>query len=122
MKNWPCRLTAIVVGCTARPLKTIRFSFDSNGRRVNTEAVNVILPTLLEEFARQKVAAGDFESVDDVVCEGLRLLQLREQWNCEAGAKIDVGWEQAKSGQLLSSVEVRKNLASRKEDLRRQNR
>jgi len=86
---------------------------------MNTKAMNVILPTPLEEFARRKVAAGDFESVDEVVCEGLRLLQLREEWNCEARAKIDVGWDQAKSGQLLSSDEVRENLASRKENWRR---
>lgn len=84
--------------------------------------MNVILPTPLEEFARRKVAAGDFESVDDVVCEGLRLLQLREQWKGEDRAKIDVGWDDAKSGQLLSSDEVRENLTVRKENWRRNNR
>ena len=84
--------------------------------------MNVSLPTPLEEFAKRKVAAGEFESVDQVVCEGLRLLQLREQWKNESGAKIDVGWEQAKLGQILSPEEVQKNLASRKSEWLRKSR
>jgi putative addiction module CopG family antidote len=76
--------------------------------------MNVSLPTPLAEFAKRKVAAGEFESVDEVVCEGLRLLQLREQWKNESASKIDVGWEQAKSGRVLSPEEVQKDLKSRK--------
>ena len=80
--------------------------------------MNVTLPMPLEEFARRKVAAGEFESVEDVLCEGLRLLQLREKWISDAGTKIDAGWEQAKSGRLLSPEQARENLASRKEQWR----
>jgi putative addiction module CopG family antidote len=91
------------------------------GERRKTNTVNVTLPTPLEEFAKRKVAAGEFESVDDVVCEGLRLLQLREKWKTEAREKIDVGWEQAKRGELLTSEEARRNLESRKQKWRGEN-
>lgn len=77
--------------------------------------MNVNLPTTLEEFIRRKVAAGKFESADAVVCEGLRLLQQQEEWKADARRKIDVGWEQAKSGQLRTPEEAQKNLAARKE-------
>ena len=78
--------------------------------------MNVTVPRPLEEFAKLKVAAGEFESLNDVVCEGLRLLQLREKWKTDAREKVDVGWEQAMRGELLSSEQVRENLASRKQE------
>lgn len=77
--------------------------------------MTVSLPTPLEEFIRRKVAAGEFHSVDEVVCEGLKLLQRRELWVAEARQKIDAGWEQAKSGQLQTLEETQRNLAARKE-------
>ena len=47
--------------------------------------------------------------------EGVRLLQQQETWKAEAQRKIDIGWDQAKSGQLRTPEEVRENLAARKE-------
>jgi putative addiction module CopG family antidote len=75
--------------------------------------MNVSLPTPLEEFVRHKVAAGEFDSTDAVVCEGLRLLQRRENWKADARVKINAGWEQAKNGQLRTPEEVTENLSSR---------
>jgi putative addiction module CopG family antidote len=83
--------------------------------------MNVSLPLPLEEFVRQRVAAGEFASPDEVVCEGLRLLQEHANWKTEARDKIDAGWEQAKSGQLLTSGQVLEDLATRKLAWRRQN-
>lgn len=77
--------------------------------------MNVSLPTPLEEFVRRKVDAGEFQSADEVVCEGLRLLQQQEAWKAEARTKIDLGWEQAKSGQVRTPEEVKENLAARKQ-------
>jgi len=77
--------------------------------------MTVSLPIPLEEFIRRKVAAGDFHSVDDVVCEGLRLLQQKESWSAETRQKIDLGWEQAKSGQLRTPEQAQEDLAARKE-------
>lgn len=77
--------------------------------------MTVSLPIPLEEFVRRKVVAGEFHSADEVVCEGLRLLQKQEGWRGDARRKIDVGWAQAKSGQLHTPEQARENLAARKE-------
>jgi len=83
--------------------------------------MNVSLPTSLEEFIRRKVAAGEFESADEVVCEGVRLLQQQGEWKADARRKTDAGWEQAKSGQLRTPEQVRENLAARKDVWKRAN-
>jgi antitoxin ParD1/3/4 len=81
--------------------------------------MNVTLKPPLEDFVRQKVESGDFNSADEVVSEGLRLLQQQEaQWVSEARSKIDEGWAQAKSGQSRSAEEVQQNLTRRKADWR----
>jgi putative addiction module CopG family antidote len=85
------------------------------GKTVRLALMNVSLPTPLEDFVRRKVAAGDFLTVDEVVCEGLRLLQQQEILERDAQHKIDIGWDQAKTGQLRTSEEARANLAARKE-------
>jgi len=84
--------------------------------------MNVSLPLPLEEFIRQRVAAGEFQSPDEVVCEGLRLLQRRETWLLEAREKIDAGWQEAKVGQLLTPEQAREDLNRRKEDWKQQRR
>ena len=89
---------------------------DSVSRVGHTGRMNVTLTPALEEFVRRKVESGDFRSPDEVVFEGLRLLQQQdEQWNAEARAKIDEGWNQARAGQLRSPEVIRENLAVRKE-------
>ena len=85
-----------------------------SGEETDTNLVNVSLPMSLEDFVRRKVAAGDFQSIDEVVCEGLRLLQEQEAWKAEARRKVDIGWEQAKSGQLHTSEQTQMNLEARK--------
>ena len=53
----------------------------------------------------------DYRSPDEVVFEGLRLLQQQdERWNAEARGKIDEGWNQARAGQLRSPEVIRENL------------
>ena len=78
--------------------------------------MNVTLPPALEDFIRRKVAAGDFRSVDEMVAEGLRVLQQQDDdWAADARRKIDVGWAQAQAGQVRTPDEVRSSLAARKE-------
>ena len=77
--------------------------------------MNVSLPSPLEDFVRRKVAAGEFETVDEVVCEALRLLQQQELSKAEVRDKIEVGWEQANSGQVRTPEETQRNIAARKE-------
>ena len=77
--------------------------------------MNVTLRPRFEEFVRRKVETGDFLSAEEVVSAGLRLLQQQdEQWAVEARVKIDEGWDQAKSGQLLSPETVLEKLTKRK--------
>jgi putative addiction module CopG family antidote len=77
-------------------------------------AMIVSLPSSLEEFVRQRVATGQSKSADEVVCEGLRLLREQETWKSEARTKIDEGWEESRSSQLLTPEQVQQELADRK--------
>jgi antitoxin ParD1/3/4 len=78
--------------------------------------MNVTLTASLEEFVRSKIETGDFRSAEEVVTEGLRLLQQQdEKWSADAKTKIDEGWTQAKAGQLRSPEMVRQSLAARKD-------
>lgn len=77
--------------------------------------MNVTLPAPLDKFVRDRVAAGDFASPEDVVSAGLRLLQRHEEdWKTGVRRKIDEGWEQAKAGQLHTPDEVQAYLDERK--------
>ena len=77
--------------------------------------MNVTLTPALDDYVRHKVEAGDFRSKDAVVSEGLRLLQQMDaQWAAGARAKIDEGWSQSESCQLLSPEALREDLAARK--------
>ena len=47
----------------------------------------------MEEFVRQKVAVGDYETASEVVREGLRLLKQRDNvWKAEVRSKIQLYW------------------------------
>jgi putative addiction module CopG family antidote len=51
--------------------------------------MNVSLPDAMEEFVRQKVAVGDYETASEVVREGLRLLKQRDEvWKAAVQSKI----------------------------------
>ena len=77
--------------------------------------MNVTLTPAYEDYVRRKVAAGDFHNEAEVLSEGLRLLQQQDaQWAAEARTKIEEGWNQAKSGQLLSPEVLRESLDVRK--------
>ena|SRR5437870_9528680 len=77
--------------------------------------MDITLEPALEKFVRGKVESGDFPSVDEVVSEGLRLLQQHEEdYISNVRGKIEEGWAQAKSGQLRTADEVRHNMTIRK--------
>ena len=100
-------------------MKRSHIRFDNLGDDNETNSMNVSLPEPLKKFVERKVAAGEFQSADEVVCEGLRLLQQRETWNAEARHKIDLGWDQARSGQLRSPKKIVESLGARKEAWKR---
>ena len=71
----------------------------------------------LEAFIRERVASGRFDTVSDVVHEGLRLLELREHEReaalGEIRREIEVGLEQARAGQLRDGEAFFAGLAQR---------
>jgi antitoxin ParD1/3/4 len=51
--------------------------------------MNVSLPEAMEEFVRQKVAIGDYETASEVVREVLRLLKQRDEvWKADVGDRV----------------------------------
>lgn len=77
--------------------------------------MNVTLNSPLDDFVRIQMASGDFRSPEEVVAAALHLLRERgDERNGDVREKIDTGWEQAKSGKLLTPAEVRADLDERK--------
>ena len=72
--------------------------------------MNVSLTPELERFVQSRVASGRYQTASEVVREGLRLLEEREQSRetviQELRAKIRRGIEQADRGELLDGDAV----------------
>jgi antitoxin ParD1/3/4 len=72
--------------------------------------MNVSLTPELEAFVNARVASGRYQSASEVVRAGLRLLEVDEQERevalAEVRAKIAVGVEQARRGELLDGEAV----------------
>lgn len=68
----------------------------------------------MEEFVREKVARGEYRSMEEMLCEGLRLLQRRDDaWKARIGEKIEEGFVQARAGMLIPGEEVVARLEAR---------
>ena len=80
--------------------------------------MTVTLTPESENFVRSKVASGEYQSADLLINEGLRVLAAREKWRGEVATKVDVGWEQAKTGEVLSPEEVKAAMAEHKAKFR----
>jgi len=69
----------------------------------------------LEAFIRERVSSGRFDTVSDVVREGLKLLEVREHEREAALAEIrrdvQLGLDQARAGQLTDGEEFFAELA-----------
>jgi antitoxin ParD1/3/4 len=72
--------------------------------------MNVSFTPELEQFVQSRVASGRYQTASEVVREGLRLLEEREQSRetviQELRAKIRRGIEQADRGELLDGDAV----------------
>jgi len=82
--------------------------------------MNVSLTLELEEFVKNKVNSGKYNSVSEVIGEALRLLDERdrsqEQRLAELKAKIREGIEASERGEVVDGEEV---FAELEEDIRR---
>lgn len=72
--------------------------------------LSVALTPELDEFVRDRVASGRFETAGDVVREGLRLLETREHEReavlADLRREIAIGLDQAKAGQVRDGESV----------------
>lgn len=77
-------------------------------------SIHVSLPSALKKFVQAGIASGRYSSADEVVSDGLRLLQDRE---AERNARLDQlkteiasGLKQARRGELIDGESVFKEL------------
>lgn len=81
----------------------------------NRITLNISLTPELERFIAAHVASGRYQSASEVVREGLRLLEEREEPRRAALQElrelIAVGLEEAKRGELLDGEQVIADLA-----------
>jgi|SRR5215469_4000827 len=86
--------------------------FDIPKALAKNQKMNVSLPEQMEDFVRQKVAVGDYETASEVIREGLRLLKQRDEaWRAEVRSKIKQGMESIRAGRSIPAEEVKAEMA-----------
>ncbi len=72
--------------------------------------MNVHLSPELEEIVQSKVKSGQYNSINDVVREALRLLEQRDEVFSlrkeEIRRQIEEAWQSAKRGEIVDGDEV----------------
>jgi antitoxin ParD1/3/4 len=75
--------------------------------------MNVSLTEPMEQFVRQKVAVGEYETASEVVREALRLLRHRDEvWRSEVRSKIKTGMDSIRAGRTLSAAQVQTEMVT----------
>lgn len=64
--------------------------------------MNVALPPDLAGFVQAQVTSGHFGSEQEIICQGLRLLQQRNQHLAQLRQEIDVGLGQLERGEGIA--------------------
>ena len=86
--------------------------FDIRNAPTENRTMNISLPEQMEEFVRQKVAVGDYETASEVVREGLRLLKQRDHlWKAEVQNKIKQGMDSIQAGRSIEAQQVKAQMA-----------
>ena len=85
--------------------------------------MHVSLTTRLEEYVREKVESGLYNSNSEVVREALRLMgerdRLREIRLDELRKEIQIGIDQADRGELIPGNEVFRQLKKRNQEFKK---
>jgi len=85
--------------------------------------MNVSLTPELEKLVNSKLRSGMYYSASEVVREGLRLLQERDEIRrrrlAEIGRQIDTGFEQLEQGEGISGEKFFNDLRARSRRRRR---
>lgn len=81
---------------------------------IKAARLNVALTPDLDEFVRERVASGRFETAGDVIREALRVLELREHEReavlAELRQEIALGLQQARTADLRDGETVFESL------------
>lgn len=72
----------------------------------NRESMNVSLTPELAAFVERQVASGRYRSASEVVRQGLRELQEREEWKAEVREKIEEGLRSLEAGKGVPAEQV----------------
>ena len=77
--------------------------------------MSVSLPPDLEQFVRQELANGGYTSEDEILLEGLRLLQERKKRLQNLQKDIRIGLDQLDRGEgvLLDMEEIKEKVTQR---------
>jgi len=71
---------------------------------------NVALTRQLDRFVKQKLDSGRYQSVSEVVREGLRLLEERDEWRKAKlqgmREQVEIGWQQSMRGEVVDGPRV----------------
>jgi len=98
---------------TLRENRLLMSKFDISREKTKNPEMNVSLPEAMEEFVRQKVAAGDYETASEVVREGLRLLKQRDEvWKASVQSKIKEGMNSIRAGRSIPAEQIRTDMAA----------
>jgi len=76
--------------------------------------MNVSLPAELGKYVRRLIASGLYSSASEVMREGLRALQERDEALRVLRAELQVGIDQLERGQSYTLQEVREHLTARR--------
>ena len=76
--------------------------------------MDVTLSPDSEQFVREKLQHGHFQSATDVVNAGLRLLQEHERWTEAVREKLVVAREELNEGKAITPEQLDQNMAARK--------
>jgi antitoxin ParD1/3/4 len=83
---------------------------------------NIALTPHFDRFVQAKVDSGRYQSASEVVRDGLRLLEEREerrpQWQNGTRREIEIGWQQSERGEIVDGpgvfAEIRKMSKARR--------
>ena len=93
--------------------RLVMSKFDIPKDATKNPNMNVSLPQAMEEFVRQKVAAGDYETASEVVRDGLRLLKQRDEvWKADIQSKIKQGMASIRGGRSIPAEQIRSEMAA----------
>jgi putative addiction module CopG family antidote len=80
--------------------------------------MTLTLPAELQDFVEDKVAAGAYSSEEEVIREAVERMKGNDDEyarNCvRIREAVEVGWQQARAGQLLNAEDVWSRLEERK--------